>query len=217
MQAHFRTALRHLHSSPLTSDERGIIEKNGHAHGSRSACHLGCRTAQHRNAAQRRCARRQGRTTVALDYSAIELDGGEVLHVYGVPGQHYRELMWPMVCEGALGVIVVGQGTVLQVSTIQTGESRIWCGLAPRQTERRESRIGHPRVDGSHPYHGPRGRESRRTALMFPVDAKRPAQSAGLFAETPVSKAFRGLQGGAAYPNRTDDLLFTRQLLYQLS
>ncbi len=89
-------------------------------------------------------------TTVALDYSAIELDDGELLHVYGVPGQRYRELMWPMVCEGALGVIVVGQGTVLQVSTIQTGKSRIWCGLAPRQTERRESRIGHPRVDGSH-------------------------------------------------------------------
>ena len=26
-----------------------------------------------------------------------------------------------------------------------------------------------------------------------------------------------GSEDGAAYPNRTDDLLFTRQLLYQLS
>ena len=41
-------------------------------------------------------------TTVALDYSSIELDDGELLHVYGVPGQRYLDFMWPMVCEGAL-------------------------------------------------------------------------------------------------------------------
>ena len=46
-------------------------------------------------------------TTVALDYSSIELDDGELLHVYGVPGQRYLDFMWPMVSEGALGVIVL--------------------------------------------------------------------------------------------------------------
>ncbi len=46
-------------------------------------------------------------TTVALDYSSIELDDGELLHVYGVPGQKYLDFMWPLVCEGALGVIVL--------------------------------------------------------------------------------------------------------------
>ncbi|QKW55397.1 GTPase [Stenotrophomonas sp. NA06056] len=46
-------------------------------------------------------------TTVALDYSSIELDDGELLHVYGVPGQRYLDFMWPMVCEGALGIIVL--------------------------------------------------------------------------------------------------------------
>jgi len=46
-------------------------------------------------------------TTVALDYSSIELDDGELLHLYGVPGQRYLDFMWPMVCEGALGVIVL--------------------------------------------------------------------------------------------------------------
>lgn len=46
-------------------------------------------------------------TTVALDYSSIELDDGELLHIYGVPGQRYLDFMWPMVCEGALGVIVL--------------------------------------------------------------------------------------------------------------
>lgn len=46
-------------------------------------------------------------TTVALDYGSIELDDGELLHLYGVPGQRYLDFMWPMVCEGALGVIVL--------------------------------------------------------------------------------------------------------------
>ena len=46
-------------------------------------------------------------TTVALDYSTVELDDGELLHIYGVPGQKYLDFMWPMVCEGAMGIIVL--------------------------------------------------------------------------------------------------------------
>lgn len=46
-------------------------------------------------------------TTVAMDYSSIELDDGELLHVYGVPGQRYLDFMWPLVCDGALGVVVL--------------------------------------------------------------------------------------------------------------
>ncbi|MBD9367507.1 GTPase [Xanthomonas sp. XNM01] len=46
-------------------------------------------------------------TTVALDYSSVELEGGELLHVYGVPGQRYLDFMWPMVCEGAMGIVVL--------------------------------------------------------------------------------------------------------------
>ncbi len=46
-------------------------------------------------------------TTVALDYSSVALDEGELLHVYGVPGQKYLDFMWPMVCTGALGIIVL--------------------------------------------------------------------------------------------------------------
>lgn len=46
-------------------------------------------------------------TTVALDYSSVDLDGGELLHVYGVPGQKYLDFMWPMVCTGAIGIIVL--------------------------------------------------------------------------------------------------------------
>lgn len=46
-------------------------------------------------------------TTVAMDYSTIELEAGELLHLYGVPGQRYLDFMWPLVCEGAVGIIVL--------------------------------------------------------------------------------------------------------------
>lgn len=46
-------------------------------------------------------------TTVALDYSSVELEDGELLHVYGVPGQKYLDFMWPLVCIGAIGIIVL--------------------------------------------------------------------------------------------------------------
>ncbi|WP_093138034.1 ATP/GTP-binding protein [Pseudoxanthomonas sp. GM95] len=46
-------------------------------------------------------------TTVALDYGTVELEEGELLHLYGVPGQRYLDFMWPMVCQGAIGIIVL--------------------------------------------------------------------------------------------------------------
>lgn len=46
-------------------------------------------------------------TTVALDYGTVELDEGELLHLYGVPGQSYLDFMWPMVCQGSIGIIVL--------------------------------------------------------------------------------------------------------------
>ncbi|WP_312708504.1 GTPase [Stenotrophomonas sp.] len=57
-------------------------------------------------------------TTVAMDYSSIALDDGELLHVYGVPGQRYLDFMWPLVADGALGVVVlVSAGTPDAVQT----------------------------------------------------------------------------------------------------
>ena len=57
-------------------------------------------------------------TTVAMDYSSIALDDGELLHVYGVPGQRYLDVMWPLVADGALGVVVlVSAGTPEPVQT----------------------------------------------------------------------------------------------------
>ncbi|MEH6421853.1 GTP-binding protein [Pseudomonas sp. CGJS7] len=46
-------------------------------------------------------------TTVALDYGTTDIGDNELLHVYGVPGQRYLDFMWPLVCEGAIGVVVL--------------------------------------------------------------------------------------------------------------
>jgi uncharacterized protein len=46
-------------------------------------------------------------TTVALDFSSVELDDGTPLLVYGVPGQEHYSFMWPLILTGALGAIVL--------------------------------------------------------------------------------------------------------------
>lgn len=50
-------------------------------------------------------------TTVALDFATVMLDDGAPLFVYGLPGQAHFEFMYPIVVEGALGVIVLLNGT----------------------------------------------------------------------------------------------------------
>jgi signal recognition particle receptor subunit beta len=46
-------------------------------------------------------------TTVALDYSTIQLNPDETLHVYGLPGQEYLDFMGPIVGPGALGAVLL--------------------------------------------------------------------------------------------------------------
>ncbi|WP_257386681.1 GTP-binding protein [Tahibacter caeni] len=46
-------------------------------------------------------------TTVALDYGELSLDNGHTLRLYGSPGQRRFEFMWPLLAEGALGVVVL--------------------------------------------------------------------------------------------------------------
>ncbi|CAJ25836.1 conserved hypothetical protein [Xanthomonas euvesicatoria pv. vesicatoria str. 85-10] len=70
-------------------------------------------------------------TTVALDYSSIELEDGELLHVYGVPGQKYLDFMWPLVCDGALGVIVLTNARDPQMLTATLELLREFSQIAP--------------------------------------------------------------------------------------
>lgn len=44
-------------------------------------------------------------TTVALDFGEIELDDGTMVRLYGVPGQGRFDFLWPMITDGALGVM----------------------------------------------------------------------------------------------------------------
>ncbi|MEO6921043.1 MAG: ATP/GTP-binding protein [Collimonas sp.] len=46
-------------------------------------------------------------TTVALDFGELTLADGDVLHLFGVPGQERFKFIWPLVVEGAMGLILM--------------------------------------------------------------------------------------------------------------
>jgi len=46
-------------------------------------------------------------TTVALDFGELTLEDGDILRLYGVPGQDRFDFIWPLVAEGAMGLIVL--------------------------------------------------------------------------------------------------------------
>jgi uncharacterized protein len=48
-------------------------------------------------------------TTVALDFGVLTLDGIPV-HLFGTPGQDRFDFMWEILCEGALGLMVLVAG-----------------------------------------------------------------------------------------------------------
>lgn len=48
-------------------------------------------------------------TTVAFDFGTLNLDGQE-LHLYGTPGQDRFDFMWDVLCEGALGLVLLVAG-----------------------------------------------------------------------------------------------------------
>ncbi|SEJ84086.1 hypothetical protein SAMN04488058_12221 [Deinococcus reticulitermitis] len=48
-------------------------------------------------------------TTVAFDFGTLHLDGQDV-HLYGTPGQDRFSFMWEVLCEGALGLVLLVAG-----------------------------------------------------------------------------------------------------------
>ncbi len=46
-------------------------------------------------------------TTVALDYGQVLLDSGDVVQLYGTPGQARFDFMWPIIADSALGAIIL--------------------------------------------------------------------------------------------------------------
>lgn len=50
-------------------------------------------------------------TTVALDYGELTLEDGASVHLYGTPGQARFSFMWEIIGRGALGVILLIDGS----------------------------------------------------------------------------------------------------------
>ena len=47
------------------------------------------------------------KTTVAMDYGVLKLDGSERIHLYGTPGQERFDFMWQILSEGAIGLVLL--------------------------------------------------------------------------------------------------------------
>ena len=50
-------------------------------------------------------------TTVALDYGQLLLEDGTAVSLYGTPGQERFSFMWEILCRGAIGVILLIDGS----------------------------------------------------------------------------------------------------------
>jgi signal recognition particle receptor subunit beta len=50
-------------------------------------------------------------TTVALDYGQLLLEDGTAVRLYGTPGQGRFSFMWEILCSGAIGVILLIDGS----------------------------------------------------------------------------------------------------------
>lgn len=46
-------------------------------------------------------------TTVAMDYADVDLPNGDRMRLYGTPGQARFDFIWPILLEGARGVVVL--------------------------------------------------------------------------------------------------------------
>jgi len=50
-------------------------------------------------------------TTVAMDYGYIQLEDGELIHLYGTPGQERFNFMWEILCQGGVGLVLLVDAT----------------------------------------------------------------------------------------------------------
>ena len=46
-------------------------------------------------------------TTVGIDYGEVSLDDGLKIGLYGTPGQSRFDFIWPVICRGAIGAIIL--------------------------------------------------------------------------------------------------------------
>ena len=46
-------------------------------------------------------------TTVGMDYGALIVDGETIIGLYGTPGQERFSFIWPILAQGALGIVIL--------------------------------------------------------------------------------------------------------------
>jgi len=46
-------------------------------------------------------------TTVAMDYGSMRLEGGDVVHLYGTPGQQRFDFAWEVLIAGGIGLVIL--------------------------------------------------------------------------------------------------------------
>lgn len=56
-------------------------------------------------------ARLKLNTTVAMDYGVLNLPHGEKVHLYGTPGQDRFNFMWEILCDRAIGLVMLFDNT----------------------------------------------------------------------------------------------------------
>lgn len=52
-------------------------------------------------------AKLKEKTTVAMDYGILNLDGGQKVHLYGTPGQDRFNFMWEILTQGGIGLVLL--------------------------------------------------------------------------------------------------------------
>lgn len=50
---------------------------------------------------------RKAGTTVAMDFGIMKIDGGDLIHLYGTPGQQRFSFMWDILIKGGLGLVLL--------------------------------------------------------------------------------------------------------------
>jgi hypothetical protein len=50
-------------------------------------------------------------TTVAFDYGQLLLDSGDLVLLYGTPGQARFDFMWPIIAENAIGAVILADNS----------------------------------------------------------------------------------------------------------
>ena len=116
---------------------------------------------------------RKEKTTVAMDYGLMKLDGGERIHLYGTPGQERFDFMWEILTQGGIGLILLLDNT--RADPFQ--DMRFFLNSFDDFIKRTKLAIGITRMDlqagpGLEDYHA----ELRKLGMnppLFEVDARK--------------------------------------------